>query len=182
LPALSIFVVSLLPNLLTLARLLLGLCFPLLPPEWWLPAVIVAALSDMADGYLSRSLHAVSNTGRYLDPIADKVFVVFAAVTLLIHDRLMLLELLLVGLRDVTVTAGAIWLLLRGDRAALQRMKPTILGKVATFAQFGFLLTLLIMPEWKSFALWPTAALSGLAAIDYLRWYWHCARGADSSA
>jgi CDP-diacylglycerol--glycerol-3-phosphate 3-phosphatidyltransferase len=70
-----------LPNTLTLARIVL-----LLPIMWLLTSTadplglqlafalfLVAALTDLADGWLARRLHCVTNIGAFLDPLADKI-------------------------------------------------------------------------------------------------------------
>ncbi len=66
------------PNLLSLFRLIL---IPVIVWLYWFrkdyfPAgvlLIVSGLTDLADGYIARRFHAVSNVGKILDPIADKL-------------------------------------------------------------------------------------------------------------
>lgn len=159
------------PNGLSLGRLLLGLAFPWLPISWRPGVVILAAISDLFDGASSRYFNATSTLGRILDPVADKVFVAALVVTLILEGTLTLTAALLIGLRDLTVLAWVIWLSARGRWTEMALMSPTYLGKVATAAQFVYLLTLLIFAE-KSFPVFVvTAVLSGLAAVDYVRVY-----------
>jgi phosphatidylglycerophosphate synthase len=157
------------PNVFSLARLALGVGFPWVPPAWRAGAVVVAALSDLADGAVSRYFHASGTAGRILDPVADKVFVLSVVVTLLVEGRLKLWEVALVGLRDWAVLLGGCWLLARGRWSAFRRMPPTPLGKATTALQFLFLLALLTF-EWSARVVFiPTAVVSGAAAVDYLR-------------
>jgi cardiolipin synthase (CMP-forming) len=160
-----------LPNLVSLARLAVGLCFPWVPAGWRLPVVLAGALSDLVDGASGRLLGATSQLGRYLDPVADKVFAAGVVLTLLVEGALSAGEVVLLALRDLAVIAGVVWVLARGERDAFRRMAPTFLGKAATAIQFCFLLVLLAWPEWAPLAFWPAAALSGLAAGDYARAY-----------
>jgi phosphatidylglycerophosphate synthase len=157
------------PNALSVARIVLGIAFPWVPADRRAAVVVVAALSDLLDGALSRRLHAASPTGRILDPVADKVFVLAVVGTLLVEGLLAVWEVVLVGLRDLAVLAGAGWVLLRRDWSALGRMAPTWLGKATTAAQFVFLLMLLVRRQPTFVVFLPTAVLSGLAAADYLR-------------
>lgn len=157
------------PNALSLARLLLGLAFPFVPTSWRLGLVLAAALSDWADGAASRLLRASSLTGRLLDPLADKVFVLAILVTFLLDGTLSAGEVALVALRDLVIGLGALWVLLTRGHAVLVQVQPTLLGKATTFAQFVFFLGILL---WGRTLLLPlllvAAGLGALATIDYL--------------
>ena len=69
-------------NILTLSRIILGVVIFLLLmlPDWYLLALILfffAGVTDYFDGYLARKYNAVSQLGEVLDPIADKILIVF---------------------------------------------------------------------------------------------------------
>src|SRR5688572_19567898 len=76
------------PNGLSAARVVLALAFPLVSAEWRVWVVVAAALSDMFDGLVARWLRVESDTGRLLDPVADKFFVLILAGTLLYEGAL----------------------------------------------------------------------------------------------
>jgi phosphatidylglycerophosphate synthase len=153
---------------LSLARLIAGLIFPLLGGGWRPAVAVAAAVSDGLDGAVSRKFHAASSTGRLLDPIADKVFVIMVVGTLWIEGSLTWWEIALVGLRDWVVLGIGIWLTATRNWAGWLQMTPRWLGKVATGAQFAFILSLLFSVEIPG-ALAVTAILSGIAAGDYLQ-------------
>ena len=78
-----------LPNWLTTLRLALIPIFVVLMIEpsrgtLWLATVVflVAAITDYVDGYLARRFRAVSELGKLLDPLADKILVMAALVML----------------------------------------------------------------------------------------------------
>src|SRR5262245_22788728 len=157
-----------LPNAISLLRLLLGVVFAGLPVAWRLPVVIVAAITDGVDGQVSRWLRAESKLGALLDPVADKVFFLAVAATLLWDGSVSWLEVLLIGLRDAAVLAGAVAAWLRDGGAAWRRMKPRWLGKLATVMQFAFIAVVLLDAEnWRAAILTATAIVSGAAAADY---------------
>jgi phosphatidylglycerophosphate synthase len=133
-----------------------------------LPVVIVAVLTDLLDGALGRNFHACSRTGRVLDPLADKAFVAGVVFTFIGEGVLTVGEVVLVGLRDLTVITGALVGLAFRQWEAFRRMSPTRLGKATTAAQFIFFGTLLTAPEYKGAAFAATAGLSTLAAGHYL--------------
>jgi cardiolipin synthase len=159
----------LIPNALSGSRILLGVSFPFLPTEWRLWVVVVAAITDALDGLAARWLHAESDTGRLLDPIADKVFVLAIGVTLLVEGALHPLWALGLAARDVVVLTGLADTIIRRQWAVGRKMRPSVLGKCTTAAQFA---VLLVLVAWGTAPVWflaATTALSLLAAADYLR-------------
>ncbi|WP_455389217.1 CDP-diacylglycerol--glycerol-3-phosphate 3-phosphatidyltransferase [Petrachloros mirabilis] len=100
-----------LPNLITLARILLIPVFVILfsspTPDRSLNAAIifvVAAVSDLLDGYIARRTGQVTTLGKLLDPIADKLLVLSALILLVNIDRVSALVAILVIAREVAVT------------------------------------------------------------------------------
>jgi phosphatidylglycerophosphate synthase len=159
----------LIPNGLSAARIVLGLAFPFTPVEWRLWIVIAAAVSDALDGLAARWLGAESNTGRLLDPVADKFFVLMLVGTLLAEGALHPLWAVGLAARDITVLVGLLYVIARRQWARGRRLRPSALGKVTTAAQFGVLLVLVI---WGSAPVWLLAAvtlLSAVAAVGYAR-------------
>jgi cardiolipin synthase len=159
----------LVPNGLSGTRLVLGLAFPVLPAEWRIWVILVAALTDALDGLTARWLGVESNTGRLLDPIADKVFVLMLAGTLLAEGALHPLWVLGIALRDVVVLVGLFYTIARRQWSVGRRMRPSVPGKCTTAAQFA---VLLVLVAWGGAPVWLLAAttvLSALAAIDYAR-------------
>ena len=69
-------------NKITIFRILLIPVFLILAymgQQYWALAVyIIACLSDMADGYIARHYNQISNFGKFMDPLADKVLVLAA--------------------------------------------------------------------------------------------------------
>lgn len=161
----------LIPNGLSLARLVLGLVFPWLPADGRTGVIAVAALTDLLDGAVARWLRCESDTGRILDPVADKVFVLSLAGTLLAEGALTPGWALAVAARDVVVLGGVAVTFLRGRWADYQGMKPTWLGKCTTAAQFALLLALATQTQGGTWLWFLTAGLSVLAAADYARSY-----------
>ena len=103
-----------LPNILTVSRILAipAICAAFyLPGAWsaWVPLVLFAAagITDWFDGYLARKWGQMSDLGRFLDPVADKLLV--AAVILMLIaferiDRITCLAAVVIMCREVTVT------------------------------------------------------------------------------
>jgi CDP-diacylglycerol---glycerol-3-phosphate 3-phosphatidyltransferase len=99
------------PNLLTLTRILLIPVFVVLfatpdPSRSIAAAVVfvVAAVTDLLDGYLARRSGQVTKLGKLLDPIADKLLVLSALILLVNVDRVSALVAILIIAREVAVT------------------------------------------------------------------------------
>lgn len=98
-----------LPNKLTIARVVavpvFVICYML---GWYLAAFILfilASLTDMLDGKIARKYNLVTNFGKIMDPLADKVLV-YSAFCLLIEDGLMPAWMLIVILAREFTVAG----------------------------------------------------------------------------
>ena len=84
-----------LPNKITLSRICLIPVFAvvffldMIPYNYFITGVIftVAACTDFVDGHIARSRGLVTNLGKFLDPIADKVLVAAAFIFLLVRQE-----------------------------------------------------------------------------------------------
>ena len=82
-----------LPNKITLTRIFLIPVFvvvfflTVIPYNYFIAAVIfvVASCTDFIDGHIARKYHLVTNLGKFLDPIADKVLVSSALICMLVR-------------------------------------------------------------------------------------------------
>jgi len=97
-----------------------------------LAVLTAAALSDMVDGMVARRLKQETPLGVALDPIADKLLMTTACLTLSFREALpWWLTILVIG-RDVGIIITALLISLV---AGYRPFRPTILGKASTAAQ-----------------------------------------------
>lgn len=158
-----------LPNAFSVARLLVGLVFPLLPADWRLAALVLAAITDALDGLTARWLRAESNAGRLLDPLADKAVVLAVAGTLLAEGSIHPGWAVALATRDLVVLVGLAYLAATRQWAVGRRLRPSLLGKATTTLQFVVLVLLVSANPAPLWLLLLTVFCSIAAAAQYTR-------------
>ncbi len=188
------------PNQITLSRLVLALVFfgllsfyspAELGRQWILPACfwvfLIAALTDIVDGWLARTWQQVTSFGRICDPVVDKVmvcgaFVFFASGLFYGPDPqnpeklanitgvqpwmvmvILLRELLVSAIRSFSEAQGA-------------SFAATWVGKLKMFIQSATVCVVLGVLAWysdslgwlKTAAVWLTVIATGLSIIAYV--------------
>lgn len=137
------------PNLLTFLRVaLVPVILWLLTVEhetaqWWAFAVFVfAALTDTVDGWVARRWQGVTAWGQLADPIADKLLIIGALISLAVVQRAPWWAVAVVTAREVAVTVLRVRLVRR-----LQLVLPaSVWGKIKTVAQMIAVGALLVPP------------------------------------
>ena len=166
-------------DIVTALRFPLAVLFPLVHSfAWQLAIVAAAAASDVADGFLARRVGA-SRAGAILDPVADKVFMAVAFVTIARRGLLSWYELVGVLLRDILAVLAflATWLLHRP--VALPARAG---GKAVTIMQLLTLVAAIADWTYTRNLAWATAAIAVYAIWDYGRTARRSARAARSNA
>ncbi|MCP4686606.1 MAG: CDP-diacylglycerol--glycerol-3-phosphate 3-phosphatidyltransferase [Desulfobacterales bacterium] len=163
------------PNVLTVLRILLIPLFVIfLLREMILYALIVfamAGVSDGLDGLIARWFDQRTVLGAYLDPLADKMLMTSAFISLAILKVLPSWLTVIVISRDCIIVIGIVLLLIFTIKFD---QRPTIVGKYTTVSQlltiFLVLLDMLIEGQFpfvdKLF--WITAALTTFSGLHYV--------------
>lgn len=106
------------PNLLTYLRLLLiGPFIKCFVKEDYIAATViigVSALSDCCDGYIARRFNQVTDLGKMLDPVADKLTLLAVMVCITIFSPVVLPIMVILVLKDVVMLIGGTRLLKKG--------------------------------------------------------------------
>jgi cardiolipin synthase len=172
---------SFLPNLISLARLMLApLSVSMIVDRRWPEALaifLVAGLSDALDGWIARRFELRSELGAYLDAIADKALLMCNYVTLAAIGQIPLYLALLVVTRDLMIVGAVILCWVMGKPMLIS---PHIVSKANTAAQIAFVAALLgarafgfSMP-WFTPGVWLVAALTLASLAAYFRrWVAH---------
>jgi len=127
-------------NYITLSRLLMlpFIVYFLLQNQRITAFIImsISLVSDTVDGYLARKLHQESETGKFLDPLCDKVSLTVILVTLLLINSIPLWGFVMIVMRDILITIGSFFLF----KYKSMVFKSNIMGKIT-----GFILGAIIM-------------------------------------
>lgn len=136
---------------------------------WAVLVVTLGILSDFLDGFLARRLHQVSEFGKIVDPLADKLAVGLLALFLVIVGDIPLWYFLAIVVRDMLILLGGIYIRKKKHIVA-QSNWP---GKVAvTAVALVLLLSVLREPQVESLRvviLWASVVLMIFSLVIYAR-------------
>lgn len=167
-----------LPNLITLSRifLVIPLIYLLYQPSiefQWLALIIfiIAALTDWLDGYVARKLDQITELGKFLDPLTDKILVITPLLLLIERQIIPAWGVLIIVVREIAIA---------GWRVNPQLSKKegisgaNIWGKLKTVVQI-IAIAFLIIPLggiWQTVGLicfWLSVVLTIISGLIYLQ-------------
>lgn len=99
----------------------------------------IAALTDTLDGYIARSRNLVTNFGKFVDPLADKVLVAAALISLVEFGKVPAWVVIIIITREFTITGFRILAASEGVTIA-----ASSLGKIKTVTQLVAIISILI--------------------------------------
>lgn len=138
---------------------------------WALITFAVAGITDGIDGMIARITHKRTELGAYLDPIADKLLLIAAYVTLAIIEILPSWLAVIVVTRDVIILLGFLVFILLNYRPKIQ---PSLVSKVTTFFQISTILLLLmagyapVFKQLSSIAIYGTTLFTIVSGSHYI--------------
>mgnify|MGYP002644922276 CR=1 FL=1 len=166
-----------LPNKLTILRVILIPFFVVFmlfditgAADKWIALVIfcVASLTDMLDGKIARKYNLVTNFGKFMDPLADKLLVCTALICLTSMNRLNVIVVLVIIAREFIISG---FRLVASDNGIV--IAASYWGKFKTVSQMA-LIIVLIMDLGGAFdvigqaLIWISLALTIISLIDYV--------------
>jgi cardiolipin synthase len=164
-----------LPNALTLMRVLLIPLFVILIINkifgWALVSFAVAGITDAIDGLIARVTGQRTELGAYLDPIADKLLLSSAFVTLAIIELIPSWLTVIVVTRDIIILIGFLMFFLTNHRP---KMGPSLVSKITTFFQISTILLFLVSEYYSiprllyNFAIYGVLLFTILSGIHYI--------------
>jgi CDP-diacylglycerol---glycerol-3-phosphate 3-phosphatidyltransferase len=162
-----------LPNVLTLLRILL---VPVLvaaltvetPNGSTIAAIVfaVAALTDGLDGWIARSRQSITTFGKVMDPVADKLLIAAALISLVSLDRVAAWVAMVILAREFAVSALRIY---AGAYGAV--IPASSLGRLKTAVQVAAVFALIAVDDtgaaWVQVLVYGTVAVTLVSGADY---------------
>jgi CDP-diacylglycerol--glycerol-3-phosphate 3-phosphatidyltransferase len=173
-----------LPNFLTVVRILLIPVFVVLfsdpTPDRSLAAAVVfvvAAVTDLLDGYLARRHSQITRLGRLLDPIADKLLVLSGLILLVQFERVAAIVAILIIAREVAVTgvraiAAAQGIIIEAETTGKYKMVVQVVAIVFLLLEDGVLPASWHPHEIGTWLLYAALALALYSGNRYLWSFW----------
>ena len=135
----------------------------------WICLVIfcAACITDWLDGYIARKYHLISNYGKFMDPLADKLLVCSALICLTSQGRLPAWVVVLIIGREFIISGFRLIAAEKGDVIAANYW-----GKFKTVAQMIMVILLLLDEPFLGMAteifIWLSAALTVISLMTYI--------------
>lgn len=173
-----------LPNLVTIGRILLIPVFVMLfadptPTRSLIAACVfvVAAATDLLDGYLARRRGQVTSLGKLLDPIADKLLVLSGLILLVQYDRVPAVIAILIIAREVAVTgvravAASQGIVIAAETLGKYKMVVQVIAIVMLILQNDFLPMPVGLHQVGTVLLYGSLALALVSGGNYLAGFW----------
>ncbi len=135
------------PNILSLIRLLLVPVFIFLflggKTTAAVAVFIFSGFTDVLDGYIARKYNFISNAGKVLDPLADKLTQMSAFVCLYITELVPVWMPVVYFFKELATAIGAFFVFRKGNVV----VKSHIFGKLATFLVFAFVSVVILFGD-----------------------------------
>ena len=166
-----------LPNKLTILRVILIPFFVVFmlfditgAADKWIALVIfcVASLTDMLDGKIARKYNLVTNFGKFMDPLADKLLVCTALICLTSMNRLNVIVVLVIIAREFIISG---FRLVASDNGIV--IAARYWGKFKTVSQMALIIVLImdLGGVWNvvgTVLTWVALLLTVVSLIDYI--------------
>ena len=145
------------PNMLSLLRLLMIpaiAAFYLHGHETWAAAMLIlSGITDVADGFIARKLGQISDLGKALDPVADKLTQAVMLLCLVSDHPLMILPFILLTIKELFAAISGLVVIKRTGVVLGAEWH----GKLTTAMLYGMMILHLI---WQEIPLWVSNAFT----------------------
>ena len=182
-----------LPNKLTVARLILTVVFVILyylpipnAVSWSLLVFAIASITDLLDGQIARKYNLVTNFGKLMDPLADKILMTAALIMLAMRDHLaawiviaiLAREFFVTGIRQIASQQGVVLAAEKLGKHKLVWQVITVLYfllyEASAEAMFGWIRPLFSWPLFSPayFGFFCVVVMTALTILSGFSYFW----------
>jgi CDP-diacylglycerol--glycerol-3-phosphate 3-phosphatidyltransferase len=126
----------------------------------------VAAFTDGLDGYIARSRQSVTTFGKVMDPVADKLLIAAALISLVSLDRVAAWVAMVIIAREFAVSGLRI---AAGQQGVV--IPASLLGKLKTIVQVAAVLALIAVDDtnvaWVQVLVYAAVVITVVSGADY---------------
>lgn len=165
------------PNKLTIARIIMIPFFVAFlmyditgsADKWIALAIfVIASLTDLLDGYLARKYHLVTNFGKFMDPLADKLLVCSALICFTSTGQLPAWITIIIIAREFIISG---FRLVASDNNVV--IAASYWGKFKTVSQMFMIILLIadlggVFNTIAAILVWVSLALTVISLVDYI--------------
>ena len=137
---------------------------------------IIAAISDVLDGFLAKRLNQITKFGTILDPIADKILINYTIFIFTIKNCIPQFLFFIVFTKDIILIIGSVAEIFSQKNALNTKIKASFFGKISTLFQVVLIISIL---AWQFniykndliilALVWSVAILSIIALLSYIK-------------
>ncbi len=158
------------PNTLTIVRLLLipVYLYFFLKGEYIISGIFfsISGLTDFMDGYLARKYNMVTDLGKILDPLADKLTLISILAVLIYTNLIPRVISVTLLIRELLVLLGSGIMYSMGKKL----LSPTLLGKLSVFLLYVAIAAYLLNFQFINMVLlYIVIPINIISALDYIR-------------
>ncbi|MGI5889143.1 MAG: CDP-diacylglycerol--glycerol-3-phosphate 3-phosphatidyltransferase [Oscillospiraceae bacterium] len=150
-----------------------------IPHNWMWAFVVfaVASFTDWLDGHLARKNGWITNFGKFLDPLADKILVISALVSFIQFDLAHPIAVIIIISRDLMVSG----LRLVASTQSGRVIAANWWGKIKTGSQMAVIMAVMFFADfaekggwtdtlclWSNIGVWIVAALTVISGVVYM--------------
>ncbi len=161
-------------NLLSVSRALLTIPFAMVMlgradgyRVWGGAIILLAALTDKFDGVLARKLNQITDWGKILDPLADKICAGVVAIVLLVMHDIPVWFVVVILSRDVLIFVGGIYV--KTKKSVLLQSNETGKWTMGVVALALFLMVLGAQSILIEIAVWASVVLLAVSLALYVK-------------
>lgn len=134
-----------------------------------LAVFIAASFTDMLDGKIARKYNLITNFGKFMDPLADKLLVCSALICLIEKERISAIIVLVIIAREFIISG---FRLIASDKGVV--IAAGYWGKLKTVVQMVMIVVVILDIPLKGFEIaeqvliWAALILTVISLVDYL--------------